>query len=77
MDSQKREMFYVEQSIQDLMDFCQCMDHEALATKLLASPHRAQVTTTLQAIQWAPKVLQCFAVSDCMQCGALWNGNYT
>jgi hypothetical protein len=28
-------------------------------------------------IQWALKALQCFAVSDCMQCGALWNGNYT
>jgi hypothetical protein len=28
-------------------------------------------------IQWAPKVLQCFTVSDCLQCGALWNGNHT
>jgi hypothetical protein len=28
-------------------------------------------------VQWAPKALQCFAVSDCMQCGALWNGNHT
>jgi hypothetical protein len=28
-------------------------------------------------IQWAPKVLQCFAVSDCLQCGALWSGNHT
>jgi hypothetical protein len=31
------------------MDFHQCMDHEVLAAKLLASPHRAQVTVTLQA----------------------------
>jgi hypothetical protein len=28
-------------------------------------------------IQWASKVLQYFAVSDCMQCGTLWNGNHT
>jgi hypothetical protein len=28
-------------------------------------------------IQWAPKALQCFAVSDCLQCGALWHGNHT
>jgi hypothetical protein len=28
-------------------------------------------------LQWAPKVLQCFAVSDCLQCGALWHGNHT
>jgi hypothetical protein len=28
-------------------------------------------------LQWAPKALQCFAVSVCMQCDALWNGNHT
>jgi hypothetical protein len=28
-------------------------------------------------VQWAPKALQCFAVLDCLQCGALWHGNHT
>jgi hypothetical protein len=36
-----------------------------------------QLALKCETIQWAPKVLQCFAVLDCMQCGALWNGNYT
>jgi hypothetical protein len=48
-NTQEMETFYVERSIQDLMDFHQCMDCEVLATDLLALPHRAQVTTTLQA----------------------------
>jgi hypothetical protein len=28
-------------------------------------------------LQWALKALQCFTVLDCLQCGALWNGNHT
>jgi hypothetical protein len=39
----------MERSIQDLMDFHQCMDREALAAEILASPHKAQVMATLQA----------------------------
>jgi hypothetical protein len=37
----------------------------------------AGATSLVMVLQWAPKVLQCFAVSDCLQCGALWNGHHT
>jgi hypothetical protein len=34
-------------------------------------------SVVLYSVQWAPKALQFFAVSDCLQCGALWNENNT
>jgi hypothetical protein len=44
---------------------------------LPTDPENYKPSTPSMDVQWAPKVLQCFAVSDCMQCGALWNGNQT
>jgi hypothetical protein len=41
---------------------------------ITAEPSLSSVTRLGDSVlQWAPKVLQCFAVSDCLQCGALWN----